>query len=449
MNKQRTSYGNGTLAADRIRRLEELPGWTWNILTGLWQEGFSHLLGFAEREGHTRVPDNHVEDRFRLGQWVTAQRTIYGKGKLEDDRIRRLEELPGWTWDILTDQWEQGFGYLLRFAERQGHSRVPDNHVEDGFRLGKWVGKQRTSYGRGNLAPDRFRRLEELPRWTWDILTDQWEQGFGYLLRFAEREGHTRVPRSHEGDGYRLGPWVDKQRTSYGRGTLAPDRIRRLEELPGWSWDPRADRWEEGFGYLLHNAERQGHTRVSASYKADGYRLGQWVTVQRTSYGNGKLDADRIRRLEELPGWTWNILTGQWEEGFGYLLHFAEREGHPLVPAKHVEDGYRLGQWVTNQRASYGRGKLAPDRICRLEELPGWTWDARADRWEEGFGYLLRFAERRGHTSVPASHEVDSYRLGGWVGKQRTSYGNGKLAPDRIRRLEELPGWAWRADSSG
>jgi hypothetical protein len=192
-------------------------------------------LRYAEREGHTRVPKDYVEDGYRLGAWVCKQRGKYGKGALASDQIRRLGELPGWTLNTKTDQWEEGFGYLLRFVEREGHTRVPANHVEDGCKLGRWVIKQRSR--KGTLGADRIRRLGELPGWTWNPHSDRWEEGFGYLLRFVEREGHTRVPAKHVEDGYRLGQWVGVQRTTYGKGTRESDRIRRLGELPGWLWD--------------------------------------------------------------------------------------------------------------------------------------------------------------------------------------------------------------------
>ena len=267
-------------------------------------------------------------------------------------------------------QWEEGFGYLLRFAEREGHTRVPDGHVEDGYRLGAWVNKQRGR--KGKLDADRIRRLAELPGWTWDPRTAQWEEGFGYLLRYAEREGHTRVLMGHIEDGYRLGAWVKKQRSR--KDIRNADQIHRLEELPGWTWDPRAAQWEEGFGYLLRYAEREGHTRVPANHLEDGYKLGRWVIKQRSR--KDIRNADQIHRLGELPGWTWNTRTDAWEVGFGYLLRFVEREGHTAVPAKHVEDGYKLGQWVGVQRSTYGKGTLESDRIRRLGELPGWLWDA-------------------------------------------------------------------------
>ncbi|WP_156744346.1 helicase associated domain-containing protein [Mycobacterium sp. 1164985.4] len=45
------------------------------------------------------------------------------------------------------------------------------------------------------------------------------------------------------------------------------------------------------------------------------------------------------------------------------------------------------------------------------------------------------------------SRKLD-YPLGAWVGTQRAWHANGKLDPDRQRRLQELPGWTWKASSS-
>ena len=72
-------------------------------------------------------------------------------------------------------------------------------------------------------------------------------------------------------------------------------------------------------GDLNDYVKRTGHARVAQSYTVDGYKLGLWVTTQRTNYAKGAQDVDRERRLQELPGWTWDSLAAQREEGFSRL----------------------------------------------------------------------------------------------------------------------------------
>ncbi|EKT78843.1 helicase associated domain-containing protein (plasmid) [Rhodococcus opacus] len=138
----------------------------------------------------------------------------------------------------------------------------------------------------------------------WPI-ADRWEEGVGRLLDYVDHHGHARVPRSYTIDGYRLGKWVNRQRSRRRAGTLDPDRERRLQDVPGWTWAARADKWEDGFGRLLDYVEHHGHARVPRSYTIDGYRLGTWIDRQRRRRIAGTVDPDCERRLEELPGWTW------------------------------------------------------------------------------------------------------------------------------------------------
>ena len=89
-----------------------------------WEEGFRHLTTFVAREGHARVPMMHREGDFRLGHgWV--QRQANKKGRLSPEQAARLGALPGWSWDPLADDWEEGFRHLAAFVEREGNARVP------------------------------------------------------------------------------------------------------------------------------------------------------------------------------------------------------------------------------------------------------------------------------------------------------------------------------------
>ena len=201
---------------------------------------------------------------------------------MEPDRRQRLEALPGWSWDVLSDQWEEGFSYLKAVFRTRGSLPSASSYkTEDGYRLGQWVTVQRST--KDTMDLDRRQRLEALPGWSWDALSDKWEEGFSHLKEFSEREGHCRVPITYKtDDGYRLGSWVNNQRET--KDKMDPDRRQRLEALPGWSWDVFSDKWEEGFSHLKEFSEREGHCRVPDNYKTDDdYRLGQWVKLQRST----------------------------------------------------------------------------------------------------------------------------------------------------------------------
>jgi hypothetical protein len=204
----------------------------------------------------------------------------------------------------------------------------------------------------------------------WDPRETYWAEGFSYLKVFKQREGHCRVPAKYKENGFGLGSWVDRQRQSKDQETLPEARRQQLDEL-GFVWDPLETDWAEGFRYLTIYREREGHCRVPATHKENGFHLGQWVRTQR---GNADtLSAPRRQQLDEL-GFAWDPLQTDWAEGFRYLTIYKEREGHCRVPAKNKENGYRLGQWVSVQRVN--KDTLSAERRQRLDEL-GFVWSVR------------------------------------------------------------------------
>jgi superfamily II DNA or RNA helicase len=404
-----------------------------------WEEKYGELLAFAESEGHALVPNNYCSTRgVFLGQWVGKQRAA--RYLLTQDRKVRLESVIGWVWDVLEMQWEDGFSHLVEFADQEGHCLVPAEYkTSKGFRLGTWVTNQRA--GKDELSQSRKEQLESVKGWTWDVRADQWEQSFLQLVEFVACEGHCQVPRDYQSaNGIKLGQWIGVQRNK--EHTLSEERKTKLESVPSWSWDIHSDRWESAFKHLVEYSNREGHCMVPGGYKTpDGFTLGKWVVRQRSL--KNELSVERKRCLESLSGWIWDVLAEQWEIGFQYLADFVSKEGHCRVPQRYkTPDGFALGSWVTNQKTA--KDCLLPGRKMRLESIAGWAWNSLDEKWEIGFEQLKIFLEHDGHCKVPQNFQSkDGYRLGSWVTTQRTN--KEEMSSDRKARLEALTGWLWDA----
>ncbi|WP_280471737.1 helicase associated domain-containing protein [Nocardia cyriacigeorgica] len=447
---QRRAQSTGNLSAARQLRLTALPGWTWNPLADQWEDGFAALASFVEQHGHARVPREFLVGNLRLGQWVLTQRSRYAKGRMPDKQVKRLEDLTGWSWDTLADQWEEGLAHFVDYVTENGQALVPQDHVDQGgFRLGTWVATQRSRYAKGTLDPARVRRIEQsVPGWSWDPYTDRWEQGFAHLVTYVEKHGHARVPRAYEVDGYRLGGWCKTQRSAHAKGSLSTERFERLNSLTGWTWDANAESWEEGLAQLIAFVDQHGHARIPRDCIVDGYTLGNWASNQRAARARGALSADRVKRIEEaVPGWSWTALSDRWDEGFARLLAYTAEHGHALVPQLHVDKtGFRLGTWVATQRTRYTSNSLSTDRIERLESVDGWAWNPHVYQWESGFSRLVAYVDQHGHACVPQSYIDESgFRLGVWVLTQRRRKIKGAISDEQVERLEGLPDWTWNA----
>ena len=433
VNSQRRAYKSGKLENERIRRLEKL-GFVWDPLSAIWEASFGELKQYKVEHGDCDVPSGWPKNP-SLGRWVSAQRKAYKTGKLEEERIKRLEEL-GFAWNPNTAIWEASFDELVQYKAEHGDCDVPSGWPKNP-KLGRWVNSQRTAYKSGKLEKERIRRLEKLG-FVWDPLSAIWEASFGELKQYKVEHGDCDVPSGWLKNPS-LGRWVSAQRKAYKTGKLEEERIKRLEEL-GFAWDLLSGIWEASFGELVQYKAEHNDCNVPEGWPKNP-SLGRWVNSQRRAYKSGKLENERIRRLEEL-GFVWDPLSGIWEASFDELKQYKAEHGDCDVSAGWPENP-KLGRWVNSQRRAYKSGKLENERIRRLEEL-GFVWDPLTARWETRFGELKQYKAKHGDCDVPSGWP-ENPKLGKWVSHQRGNYNSDKLEEERIRQLEEL-GFLWRSD---
>eukprot|EP00536_Pseudo-nitzschia_multiseries_P010583 jgi/Psemu1/289162/fgenesh1_pg.328_\ len=434
VNRQRAFYKSNALSCDRERQLEELE-FVWDV----WEDMYLHLVRYKEREGDCNVPQKHREDGKNLGVWLNNQRQSRTNGQLDRGLERRLTKL-GVVWDIQGQKWEDMFALLVQYKEREGDCNVPQKHKEDGKSLGVWLNNQRQSQTNGRRLldtelEDRLNRLGVV----WDIQGQRWDDMYTLLLQYKAREGNCNVPFNHKEDDQNLGMWLNNQRKAKKSGKLESQKEKRLGKINVvWS---RKSNWDWTYELLEQYKRREGNCDVPFRHKEDGQNLGSWLSKQREHKKNGKLEPEREKRLEQL-GVVWSPHTSKWDDMYSLLEQYKSENGHCNVPQKHRKDGQNLGNWVMTQCKDRRNGKLEPTRQQRLEEL-GVVWSRRnACTWEAMYGLLKQYMEREGNCNVPDRHTEQGKKLGFWLVNQRTSQTNGKMDPQRERRLTEL-GVVW------
>ena len=198
---------------------------------------------------------------------------------------------------------------------------------------------------------------------------------------YVGAHGTARVPLDATHRRYPLGRWVAARRGQYQRGTVTPERIAALQQLPGWVWDVLEERWAQGLRLLAAYAQRTGAPNPDASYieeSKNNFTLGAWVNSRRKEHRAGVLSPSRVAALEAIAGWEWRPFDAAWSRMFQRLEQEAgQHDGIAHLTQRSVVGGVHLGRWIMVQRGAHRRRQLTPARTRALEALPGWNWAPR------------------------------------------------------------------------
>jgi superfamily II DNA or RNA helicase len=429
--------------------------------TESWEEAYGRLLSFVEEHGHAR-PAQSTEISFvegassSLGAWCSRQRTLYKRSLLSPDRVAQLAALPGWSWTPRDEGWWAQFDALADYLKHHDGAYPPQfagsrryQQLWQGMRVAQFINESRNGYrdnGWLTKFADRVAALEGLPGWVWNQRDAEWEESFAKLERWVAVTGHADPRNGDTVEGLDVGRWVSKQRgRARGRdGALSADRVARLRALPGWVDHTREHAWEVGFEHLCTHVDEHGEIPTHDHVSPDGYGLGRWIATQRSRYAEDKIaDRDRIRRLEEIPGWVWAPWAEAWPAAYDRMVAFAEAHGSVRRLPEGKVDDFHLGGWATNQRRDYKRGQLAAERIALLERLPGWAWSVPDAKFEAALAAVKAFVEREGHCEPTTSHREGIIPLRPWITRIRRERALGQLSDERASQLDAIEGWTW------
>ena len=320
----RSSRINVWQCIGRVMRVHEGKQWGWVILPTTSES--TELRRFADI---VRVHDPTAFERGKPGRRIEA---VCGKWHADEnfDGTCEYETLEL----ALCGEWWQKLSWLREYVTAE--QRLPSHKTiwmrpVDGqeWKIGSWISSQRTARKKDKLSEDRIQELETIPGWFWEDKKKKnaakarpWPEWLEVLHEYVAAEqclptGSTIWARPADGQKWKIGNWIDSQRTARKNGKLSEDRIQQLETIPGWFWKDekrknaaKARPWPEWLE-VLHEyvaAEQRlptGSTIWTRPIDGSGWRLGSWIKGQRANRKKDKLPEDRVRELETIPGWKW------------------------------------------------------------------------------------------------------------------------------------------------
>ena len=180
----------------------------------------------------------------KLGIWIVTQRQAYKNNKLEDWKIKLLEEIKmTWVVENIKELCKKASDktWLKKYniaKEKYGNLLIPSTYVvrdKNGeiFNLSYWVKKQRNPYKNNELEDWKMKLLEQIKI---VCMSDNWFKNYNIAKEYYEKYGNllissTYVVRDKNGEIFKLSYWVKNQRNLYKNNELENWKMKLLEQI--------------------------------------------------------------------------------------------------------------------------------------------------------------------------------------------------------------------------
>lgn len=219
-------------------------------------------------------------------------------------------------------------------------------------------------------------------------LGSRWHLRFGALKKYMEEYGEE--PRQDtEYGGFKIGAWLQAQRTAYRKGKLSDEREELLDQL-NIQWGAYRDTersWIHHMAACIKFLDREDKLPVMGDESPDRLKIGQWLTHQRRFFREGHLRDDRKQALEKFLGDVLDPKRTRWERNLAALKDYLANTGK-WPERRTIHNGVAIGNWLTNTIRP-NKKKLPADLIQRLDEL-GVRWEPIRDSTRTAWSFTAK-----------------------------------------------------------
>ena len=372
-NSQRCRYKDQKMEKNRIKKLNNIPGWYWVKEDPFYKKYDEVILWISDNKKIPSMGSKDLTEK-KLGGWCSKQRQDYQRGKISKDKIKRLEKITLWFWKR-EDIFDKTYNELINWIDK--NNKIPSSHGKDPNqkKLGQWCIHQRGNYKKGKLSKNAIKKLEKITIWSW-IKEDLFDERYNELIIWIDKNNRLPSKESRNDIENRLGHWCNDKRKYYQKGTISSDQIEALEKIDIWYWKKK-DIFDQRYDDLKKWIFMNGNLPSMKSKNPVEHKLGIWCGRLRKLYNNNKIIIDHVKALEKLDGWYWkkeDIFDKQYD-----MLKKWIKNNNDELPKQRGKtlDEKKLGLWCRTLRRSYKKGTLSSNNIKALEKIDTWYWEKR------------------------------------------------------------------------
>jgi superfamily II DNA or RNA helicase len=306
VSHRREDKKKGSLTDDKIEKLGLIKGWFWSN-DNLFDNICEQMDTWVNKNG--KLPSSMSKDKIEkeLGQWTSNRRKDKKKGNLTDDKIKKLELIKGWYWgsDVVKKfiSFDEMCEQMATWVNKNGKLPYEKSQDKTEKQLGSWASSRRQEKKKGSLFDDKIKKLELIKGWFWEK-EDPFDEMCEQLDTWVNKNGKLPSEKSKDKTEKQLGNWASSRRKDKKKGSLSDDKIKKLELIKGWFWE-KEDPFDEMCEQM--NTWNNTYNRIPSHGSKDKTekQLGHWASHRRVDKKKGKLNADKIKKLELIKGWFW------------------------------------------------------------------------------------------------------------------------------------------------
>jgi Fe-S-cluster formation regulator IscX/YfhJ len=347
-----------------------------------WNDYYELAEQYYKEHGDLLIPTKYVVDNIKLGIWLYNQKQFYKKNTLNNEQIKKLENI-GVKWNLrntsgvrVVKTWDENFGLAKEYYNEHKNLLIPRNYKINNDNLGNWLLNQTVYYKKNLLIVDQIKKLESIGV-VWKRNESLWNEKYELAEQFYKKNGHLNVPTKYKINNIDLGSWIRQQKNYFENKLLTTEKIKKLESI-GISWYEEELSWMEYYELAIEYYKEHGDLLIPISYIKNDEKLGYWVQKQRQAFKKNKLSKEQKEKLESINMiWscrnTYHRTVNPWGYNYELAKQYYKEHKNLLISNKYRINDIHLGEWIHTQRKYYKKNKLNQERIKLLNEI-GMRW---------------------------------------------------------------------------